>query len=64
MSKSKFVAMRFVVVPGMKQLIMVEGSSSDGVLQVSVNEEFSKLPPMVASDALDKELSKLLDKED
>jgi hypothetical protein len=64
MSKTKFVGMRFVVVPGMKPLIMVEEDTSDGLLQISVNETFSRLPPMVAADALDKELTKLLDKKE
>jgi hypothetical protein len=63
MSKVTFVAMRFVVVPGMKPLIMVE-QEPNGFLQISVNETFSSLPPMVAADALDKEVRKLLDKEE
>jgi hypothetical protein len=64
MSNIKFIAMRFVVIPGMKPLIMVEQAKDDGILQISVNEDFSRLPPMVAADALDKELAKLFDKKE
>lgn len=59
MSKPKFVAMRFVLVPDLGHLLFIEPDISDGIVKVNVGPEFSKTHPMIVTDALNKELKKL-----